>query len=113
MSRTIQSYPLGWQIYALVMLGVGIVGCWAFVYRYVRTYRWWRNEFGRHLVAFSASLGLLLTYVGVLWVYPDLPGRNVIRLVLFSSLIAVIVWRLVLFERVKRAEKREAGSVGD
>lgn len=113
MSRAIESYPFGWKIFALVLLLVGIVGCWAFVYRYAKTYKWWSNEFGRHLVAFSASLGLFLTFYGVLSVFPNLPGQKVIRLGLFTVLVAVIVWRLLLFERIKRAEDRAGKSVGD
>lgn len=107
MSRAISTYPLGWQIYALVLLTVGIIGCWAFVYRYARTYRWWTNEFGRHLIAFSACLGLFLTFYAVITAYPRLPGAAAIRLTLFTVLVAVIVWRLWLFERIRRAEEKQ------
>lgn len=106
MSRAFDAYPLGWKIYALVLLAIGLLGCWAFVYRYVRTYKWWNNEFGRHLIAFSSCLGAFLTFYAVMAVWPELPGRGAIRLVLFTALVAVIVWRLVLFERIKRAEDR-------
>ncbi len=111
MSNAIQSYPLAWKIYALALLAVGLVGCWYFVYRYAKTYRWWENETGRHLIAFSSSLGLFFLYYAVLSVFPDLPGKNVIRLVLFTWLVVVVVWRVVWFERIKRAEEREGRGV--
>lgn len=112
MSRAIEAYPLGWKIYALVLLALGIVGCWAFVYRYARTYRWWGNEFGRHLVAFSSCLGLFLSYYAVVVVFPNMPGKDAIRLTLFTILVVVILWRLLLFERIKRAEDKEGSPPG-
>lgn len=112
MSRAIDAYPLGWKIYALTLLVLGIVGCWLFVYRYARTYRWWKNEFGRHLIAFSSCLGQFLTFYGVVAVFPDLPFKDAIRLILFTELVAVILWRLALFERIKRLEDREGEPAG-
>lgn len=107
MSTQLAAYPLGWRIYAYVLLGVGIFGCWAFVALYTKKYRWWTDPFGQHLVAFSACLGLFLTYYGVLVVWPDMPGRGAVRLALFTLLTVVIVWRLVLFGRFTRAKERE------
>lgn len=104
MSRAIDSYPLGWKIYALTLLALGLIGCWAFVIRYMRRYDWWATEFGRHLIALSSCLGLFMTFYAVLAVFPRLPGAAAIRLILFTVLVAVILWRLVLFERIKRAD---------
>lgn len=101
--NTIAALPLALKIYMLVLLVVSTLGCWGFVVLYHRSYRWWRNEFGRHLVSFSACLGLFLTYYLVLAFWPGMPWRTHIRTALFTLLAAVIVWRLVLFGRVSAA----------
>ena len=106
----IAALPAWLQVYTLVLLGVSTLGCWAFVALYHRAYRWWGNEFGRHLVAFSACLGLFLTYYCVLAVWPGMPWRVGIRTALFTLLAAVIVWRLVLFGRVSWALDRSERS---
>lgn len=101
--NTIATLPPGLKVYMLVLLVVSTLGCWAFVVLYHRAYRWWRNEFGRHLIAFSACLGLFLTYYLVLAFWPGMPWRAGIRTALFTLLAAVIVWRLVLFGRISIA----------
>lgn len=108
MTSQIAALPLGWRIYLFVLLGISTLGCWAFVVLYHRAYRWWRNEFGRHLVSFSACLGLFLTYFVVLAFWPEMPWRMGLRIGLFTLLTLVIVWRLVLFGRVSIAlDKKE------
>lgn len=92
-------------VYAL--LGEGILACWAFVILYSVNHKWWHNDIGRHLVALSTCLGAFLTYYGLLVFWPDMPGRDVIRGVLFVSLIAVINQRLWVFGRYDLARKRE------
>jgi tetrahydromethanopterin S-methyltransferase subunit E len=97
--------PWQWVVYAL--LGEGIAACWAFVILYSIKHAWWHNDFGRHLVALSSCLGLFLTYYGMLVFWPELPGKNVIRMVLFVALIVVINQRLWVFGRYEQARKRE------
>jgi hypothetical protein len=58
----ITAYPLGWQIFAYVLLGLGLVGCGGFLLRYTLTYNWWKTEEGSHIAAFSGALGLFLTF---------------------------------------------------
>lgn len=105
---TIAALPLGLKLYTLALLVISCAGCWLFVVLYHRAYKWWTNEFGRHLVAFSASLGLFLTYYVVLAMWPGMPEglRLWARTGLFTLLTAVIVWRLVLFGRVSLAQRR-------
>jgi hypothetical protein len=86
-------------------LGAGALACWAFVTLYTIHYRWWRNQFGRYLVAFSASLGALLTHILVFSIWPDLPWRVPVRTVLFGLVVAVLVHQLFLFLRVIRADR--------
>lgn len=101
------------RLYTLALLVVCTVGCWAFVVLYHRAYRWWTNDFGRHLVAFSACLGLFLTYYLVLAFWPEMPARVGIRTGLFTLLTVVVVWRLVLFGRVHLAQQREGRQARD
>lgn len=107
--NTIAALPTGLRIYTLALLVISWAGCWAFVVLYTRAYKWWHNEFGRHLVAFSACLGLFLTYFLVLAFWPGMPywPRIWLRTGLFTLFAAVIVWRLVLFGRVHLAQQRE------
>lgn len=90
-----------------VLLGEGIVACWAFVALYSFNHKWWHNDIGRHLVALSACLGALLTFYGLLVFWPDMPGKDAVRMVLFVSLIIVINQRLWVFGRYDLAKKRE------
>ena len=105
----LSALPPGLKLYTLALLVISCAGCWLFVVLYHRAYKWWNNEFGRHLVTFSASLGLFLTYYLVLAFWPTMPDglRLWLRTSLFTLLTAVIVWRLVLFGRVNLAQRRE------
>lgn len=102
MSNLLTSLPLWWRVVMYVLLGVGVVGCWGFVWMYTRTYKWWRNQFGQHLVAFSTCLGLFLSYYTVRLFWVDMPWRTPIVLTLFVFLDVVIVWRFALFWRVRK-----------
>lgn len=101
------SLPTFWRVVVYALLGEGIVACWSFVALYSFNHRWWHNDIGRHLVALSACLGALLTFYGLLTFWPDMPYRDVIRMVLFVSLIVVINQRLWVFGRYELARKRE------
>jgi hypothetical protein len=106
----IAALPPGLRLYTLALLLISAAGCWLFVVLYHRAYRWWTNEFGRHLVAFSACLGLFLTYYVVLAFWPEMPYwlRLWLRTGLFTLLTGVIVWRLVLFGRVAVATQKRS-----
>ena len=105
----LSALPPGLKYYTLALLVIACAGCWLFVVLYHRAYKWWNNEFGRHLVSFSACLGLFLTYYLVLAFWPGMPWRTGIRTGLFTLLTAAVVWRLVLFGRVNLAQRREDG----
>lgn len=106
MNSAITTYPIFWQVFAYVLLGLGLVGCWGFLARYTWTYSWWRSEEGSHIAAFSAALGLFLTFYVLVAVWPNLPGRGAIRLALFVLLVSVILWRWWLFERTRFRDRR-------
>ena len=107
------SLSTAYRVLVYVLLGEGIVACWVFVALYSFSYRWWRNSVGRHLVALSACLGAFLTYYGLLVFWPDMPGRDVIRGVLFVTLIVVINQRLWVFGRYDLARRREQRRRGE
>lgn len=117
----IAALPLPLRVYTLALLVICTVGCWVFVGRYWQKHRWWTNDVGRHLIAFSGCLGLFFVYFGVLAFWPSMPTglRIGLRTGLFTLLTAIIVWRVVLFERVervqrkKRAEARRRGEGGE
>jgi hypothetical protein len=99
--------PPTWRCVAYAMVVICALGCWWFVARYTSLYKWWRNEIGAHLVVISAALGLLTTYYAVVSVYPELPARSQIRFVLFALLVAAVVWRVIIFERVALQVRRD------
>lgn len=101
------SLPTAWRVVVYVLLGEGIVACWSFVALYSLNHKWWHNDIGRHLVALSACLGALLTFYGLLVFWPDMPGRDIIRMILFVSLIVVINQRLWVFGRYELAKTRQ------
>jgi hypothetical protein len=103
----LSSLPFWWRVEAIVLLVIGAGSCWSFVTLYWVTFKWWRNDFGRHLIAMSSCLGAFFTYYLILVAWPDLPGRGLIRLILFHLLVVTVVWRLVVFGRVELAKKRE------
>jgi hypothetical protein len=84
-----------------------LVGCWAFVILYTRTWPWWRNEMGRYIVAFSGSLGLFMFYYTLRIFIGEIPAQVWIVLSLFIVLTVVIWWQLILFIRIRREQRRQ------
>lgn len=107
MNSTINELPLGWKLFALGMLVLGVVFVFGFIIRYVTHLPWASTKEGRHLVAMSANVGGFLVLYLVLAAWPDMPYRNVVRLTLFTVLITNCGWRWWLLER-HLAERREA-----
>lgn len=92
------------------LLLAGVLASWGFIARYTQTYRWWRTDLGAHLVTFSACVGAFYTYFAVVLIWPGLPGKAIIRTVLFVALTAAMVWRWAIFEQVRRQTKRDKES---
>lgn len=108
--NTLPSWALIVYLAAITVLALA---CWGFVVLYSLAYRWWLNPFGRNLVGFSASLGVLATYALVVAVKPDLPHRMWVWLSLTCVLAGVAVWRLVVFGRYDLARRREIKAAQD
>ncbi|HKS46362.1 MAG TPA: hypothetical protein VJT49_14875 [Amycolatopsis sp.] len=88
-----------------LLLVLALIPSFGFVVHYSIVYPWWRSEIGRHIVAFSSSIGALLLHSLIAFLFPTWPGRNWIRLALFIALIVVIWWRWVVFIRVRKEDR--------
>lgn len=86
-----------------VLAAVGAVGCWYFVAAYWVTTRgdWWLTPAGRHVMQFTANLGLLLTLSVAARIWPGYPGREVVVMVAFAALVVQIWHRVVLMHRAQ------------
>jgi hypothetical protein len=63
-------------------------------------FRPWRStEVGKHLMAYSAVVGMAATLIASRTVFGDFPGRAWIVLAILLGLIFVTWWRLSLFFR--------------
>lgn len=98
---------LGRLIYQ-VLIVVALLPSFGFIVHYSLVYRWWRNEMGRHIVAFSGCVGAFLAFFTVSFFFPTWPGRDWVRFALFLFLVVVIWWRWIVFIRVRRQDHRTA-----
>ena len=90
-----------------VLAVLGAAGCWYFVaaYHWLTGGDWRRTAAGRHLMAFTATLGALLSWIVVVRVWPDLPGRRLVSLGLFAALVVLIYHRAVLLHRAQHGRR--------
>lgn len=107
MNRDIQSLPPVWSLVAYILLGLGVVAVAWFLGRYMTKLPWAQTEEGRHLVAFSASVGAFFVLYLLLAVWPTLPGRSVIRFTLLTALIVNCWWRVWLLEKHLRERRQQ------
>lgn len=86
-----------------LIAALGAIGCWYFVAAYWVTTRgdWMRSPAGRHIMQFTANLGLLMSLIAIARFWPDYPGREVIVLVAFAALVLQVWWRIVLMHRAQ------------
>lgn len=86
-----------------ILAALGAVGCWYFVAAYWATTGgdWHRTPAGRHIMQFTANLGVLFTLIVAARIWPEYPGRDVVTLVSFAALVAQIWWRIVLMHRAQ------------
>ena len=71
---------------------------------------WRRTEAGRMIASLGGSCSwvLLLGWISLVW--PDYPGRPLVRLVSFSLLVAVVWWMVSLLWRRQLARRRQERS---
>lgn len=105
MNAQLSAYPWPWNFVAYSILGIGWLATVIFVVWYVRTEPWYNSEVGKHLVSFSCSVGAFFTLYLILAIFPDMPGKGIVRLVLLVALVANCVWRLVIFAKHRTKHK--------
>lgn len=99
MNQQLDAYPPAWRAIAYAVLGLGWLSVVVFLVLYCGTRPWFRSEMGRHLVAFTACVGGFFTLYLALGIWPDLPFAGALRITLLFAIVAVCVWRLVLYLR--------------
>jgi hypothetical protein len=103
-------------IYYIGLLVLGTVCSFGLVFLYIRTQRgWWKHPIGKILVSLAAVDGLFYTWYILVSLWPQIPGRSLVRLILFTFMTAAIVYRFVAFlklQPVMRHDKkiRESGA---
>lgn len=106
MNQTISGLPLGWKLFALGLLVLGIIFVIGFLVRYTAKLPWASSEEGRHLVAMSSVVGAFLVLYLALAAWPEMPYRHAVRMVLFTALVAVLGHRWWLLEKHLRGKRR-------
>lgn len=107
MINTVRSLPLVWELLAYGVLGWGLVAVLLFLGRYTTSLPWASTPEGRHLVAMSGNIGAFFAVYLVQAVWPGLPGRRYILIVLLAGLVASCTWRWLLLERHLRERRRQ------
>lgn len=88
-----------YRITTSILTGLGLVACIAFCTHYfIRTRGYRRSEYWYMLMAWPTSLGALLLYIFVARFIGQSLFRQVVGLVLYSSLLVMVPWlhRLML-----------------
>lgn len=93
---------------ATALTVLGALACLYFVVRYhVTTGGDWRhNPGGRHLMFFTANMGLLFLLIVAARLWPDYPGRLVVTALFYAALVGQIIWRCVLLHRAQHQHTR-------
>lgn len=106
MIRAINSLPLGWTIFAYVVLGWGLLAVLLFLVRYTANLPWSHSEEGRHLVAMSANVGAFFLLYVIQAFVPNIPGRGYILMTLLVGLVGTCTWRWIILEKRLAALRR-------
>lgn len=101
MNGAISALPWWAAAIAYAILGLGVFFVVGFIVEYVtRTNH--IDEIGRHMVAMSANLGAFFTLYLALAVWPEFPGRNVIRFILLIAIVSNCGVRWYLYRKSRR-----------
>lgn len=75
---------------------------------YIKTQRtWYRNDFGKIIVTLSLCEGIFFSWYILVILWPEIPGRNIVRNILFASLVLVTGYRFFTMLRLNRIIKRD------
>lgn len=108
MSAIVDLLPTVLKGYLIGLLFISLIASWGSVFAYIKSApRWYANAIGAHMVWFMISLATFLTFYVLRLFWPMMPGREILLVVLFTGLAAVLVWRFVLFIRLNVELSRE------
>ena len=79
----------------------GAVGAVLFVVLYLILARFWESEAGWHIFSFMTTVAMILIHSSIGVYFPNYPGRDVVRAILYPVLAAIIFWRVVILVRVQ------------
>jgi hypothetical protein len=94
-------------------LVLGTIFVAGFLVDYSVKMNWTADPIGRHLVAMSANVGAFFLLYLALAIWPQFPGRNVIRFLLLIAIVTNCGVRWLLFRREYRAARRLAAQEAD
>jgi hypothetical protein len=99
------------EVLGVVLRGAGALLAWAFVIRYARYARgvWTETDEGRHLMGFTLIVAIFMTLAVTTRFFGPFPGLDIIAIVLFLLLDALLVQRNLLLLRAQRRDKAEQG----
>ena len=101
-------------IYYTTLLFLGSLCSFGVVGVYVRGQRkWWSNDIGKIIITLSLVDGLFYAWYLVVTFFPQIPGRNIIRLILFTVMTLAIVYRFFTMVKLARIVKRDKEGVSD
>lgn len=99
------------QLFANVMLHIAAINSWVFVLAYAIFAPWHRSTPGRHIMATTLLLAVILSYVSLvnLGVLQNIPPMQTqwVRLAIFAALAGVMFWRVYILVNVQLRGRRE------
>ncbi|TXS39703.1 hypothetical protein EAO77_36160 [Streptomyces sp. t39] len=100
----------GSQMTNVVISGLVSACALVFILVYGLTAPWWRSPIGRHMMAFSAAIGLLCLYTVLITVWSEGLPATLLRSARVGLLIAIGV---LLLQRTALAYKAQHPPTGD
>lgn len=83
-------------LYYQITLLVGVIAGGGFIGLYWYNHPGWiRSDVGKLLMTFSIIIFLFYTFNTAVIFWPTMPGRSLIRLVLYTAMTIAIVYRLI------------------
>lgn len=96
------------SLYYLLLLVPGALCSFGLVFLYIRTQRgWWKNPIGQILVTLSLLDGAFFAWYTLVTIWPMIPGKNLIRGILFTFMAIAIIWRFIAFYRLQPIMRRD------
>lgn len=95
-------------LFSIIQLIVGGLVGWLICIRYIYKFRGGlRSPVGQLIITLSVAVGTFYLYFLVVFLWPSIPGRVIIRSILFTGLTFAMLWQYVLFERLAHTIKVE------